>query len=73
IEDSLKRNLKILFGCKHTEVRPISGTNANEAVFSRFLEKGDIVLVNSTPAGGHISHHREGSVGRFTRNISIFR
>ncbi|NIQ38701.1 MAG: aminotransferase class I/II-fold pyridoxal phosphate-dependent enzyme [Proteobacteria bacterium] len=72
IEDSLKRNLKILFGCEHTEVRPISGTNANEAVFSRFLRDGDIVLVNSTPAGGHISHHREGSIGKFTRNIIDF-
>ena len=69
IENSLKSNLKVLFHCNHTEVRPISGTNANEAVFSRFLKQGDIVLVNSTPAGGHISHHREGSVGKFTDNI----
>ena len=26
-------------------------------------------MVNSTPAGGHISHHREGSLGKFTHNI----
>ena len=69
IENQLKANLKILFECDHTEVRPISGTNSNEAVFSRFVSPGDVVMVNSTPAGGHISHHREGSLGKFTRNI----
>src|SRR5512136_2003639 len=35
IESQLKATLKILFNCNHTEVRPISGTNANEAVFSK--------------------------------------
>jgi glycine hydroxymethyltransferase len=69
IENQLKTNLKILFECDHSEVRPISGTNANEAFFSRYVKPGDVVMVNSTPAGGHISHHREGSLGKFTRNI----
>ena len=69
IENQLKTNLKILFECDHSEVRPISGTNANEAVFSRFVRPGDVVMVNSTPAGGHISHHKEGSLGKFTQNI----
>ena len=69
IENQLKTNLKILFECDHSEVRPISGTNANEAFFSRYVNPGDVVMVNSTPAGGHISHHREGSLGKFTKNI----
>ncbi|CAB1076381.1 Serine hydroxymethyltransferase (tetrahydromethanopterin-dependent) [Olavius algarvensis Delta 1 endosymbiont] len=69
IENQLKTNLKILFECDHSEVRPISGTNANEAFFSRFVTQGAVVMVNSTPAGGHISHHREGSLGKFTKNI----
>jgi glycine hydroxymethyltransferase len=69
IENQLKINLKIMFECDHSEVRPISGTNANEAVFSRLLVPGDVVMVNSTPAGGHISHHKEGSLGKFTKNI----
>ncbi|MFC1857361.1 serine hydroxymethyltransferase [Thermodesulfobacteriota bacterium] len=69
IETKLMVNLKILFECDHIEVRPISGTNANEAVFSRFVRPGDVVMVNSTPSGGHISHHREGSLGKFTQNI----
>ena len=69
LENQLKANLQLLFECDHTEVRPISGTNANEAVFSRFVRPGDVVMVNSTPAGGHISHHKEGSLGKFTKNI----
>ncbi len=72
IESDLKTNLKIIFHCNHCEVRPISGTNANEAVFSRFVSPGDVVMVNSTPGGGHISHHRNGSLGKFTRNIIDF-
>jgi glycine hydroxymethyltransferase len=72
IETDLKRYLKTLFGCLHTEVRPISGTNANEAVFSRYIKPGDIVLANSTPGGGHISHQRAGTVGKYTRNVLSF-
>lgn len=69
LENQLTANLKLLFECDHTEVRPISGTNANEAVFSRFVRPGDVVMVHATPAGGHISHHKEGSLGKFTQNI----
>lgn len=72
IESKLKANLKILFNCNHTEVRPISGTNANEAVFSKFVNREDVVMVNSTPSGGHISHHRLGSLGKFTQNLIDF-
>ncbi|MCU0560107.1 MAG: serine hydroxymethyltransferase [Desulfobacterales bacterium] len=72
IEEQLTADLKRLFACDRCEVRPISGTNANEAVFSRFVNPGDLVMVNSTPGGGHISHHRMGSLGKFTRNIIDF-
>ena len=72
IESLLKQHMKSIFGCKHADVRPISGTIANDAVFSRYIRPGDVVMVNSTPAGGHISHHRAGSVGKYTRNIVNF-
>jgi glycine hydroxymethyltransferase len=72
IESLLKQHIKGLFHCKHADVRPISGTIANDAVFSRYIRWGDIAFVNSTPAGGHISHHRAGSVGKYTRNIVNF-
>jgi glycine hydroxymethyltransferase len=72
IESGLKKHLKTLFHCRQVDVRPISGTVANDAVFSRYIEPGDVVMVNSTPGGGHISHHRVGSVGKYTRNIVNF-
>ncbi len=72
IENDLKLNLKNIFKCEHTEVRPISGTNSNEAIFSKFVHREDIVMANSTPGGGHISHHRLGSLGKFTKNIIDF-
>ena len=72
IETLLKQTMKTLFHCRHADVRPISGTIANDAVFSRYIKWGDIVVVNSTPAGGHISHHKAGSVGKYTRNIVNF-
>jgi glycine hydroxymethyltransferase len=72
IETRARQHLKALFNCRHIDVRPISGTIANDAVFSRYIRWGDIVMVNSTSGGGHISHHRHGSVGKYTRNILNF-
>lgn len=72
IESRIKQHLKSLFNCKHIDVRPISGTVANDAVFSRFIRPGDIVMVNSTSGGGHISHHKHGSVGKYSSNIINF-
>jgi glycine hydroxymethyltransferase len=72
IESVLKQHMKNLFRCMHADVRPISGTVANDAVFSRYIRPGDVAMVNSTPAGGHISHHRAGSVGKYTKNIVNF-
>ncbi len=72
IESWVKQQLKTLFGCQHMEVRPISGTVANDSVFSRYIQPGDVVMVNSTAGGGHISHHKSGSVGKYTKNIVDF-
>jgi glycine hydroxymethyltransferase len=72
IESDLRNDFKTLFRSARADVRPVSGTNANEAVFSSFIKPGDIVMVNSTPGGGHISHHLAGSVGKFTKNVVDF-
>ncbi len=72
IEIRVKKHLKTLFDCRQVDVRPISGTVVNDAVFSQYIHPGDIVLVNSTAGGGHISHHKVGSVGKYTRNIIDF-
>ena len=72
IETWAKQHLKTLFKCRQVDVRPISGTVANDATFSRYIESNAIVMVNSTAGGGHISHHIAGSVGKYTRNIVDF-
>ena len=72
VETRVQQHIKTLFHCKHAEIRPVSGTVANDAVFSRYIHWGHIVLVHSTPGGGHVSHHRAGSVGKYTLNILDF-
>ncbi|MFO8056344.1 MAG: serine hydroxymethyltransferase [bacterium] len=72
IETRCEKHLKTLFECRNIDVRPISGTVANDAVFSRYIDYGNVVMVNSTAGGGHISHHRAGSVGKYTDNIINF-
>lgn len=72
IETSVTEGVKTLFHCRQADVRPVSGNLSNDAVFSTFIKPGDVVMVNSTPGGGHISHHRAGSVGKYTSNIINF-
>ncbi len=72
MEIDVANNFKKLFNCKNAEVRPISGTIANDIVFSAFVKYNDIVIVNSTNAGGHISHYLYGAMGSHTKNILQF-
>jgi len=64
IESMASREIKELFGCRQAEVRPYSGNNANAAIALAYLRGGDAVIVNSTDAGGHISHNFFGVMGR---------
>src|SRR4029078_4579249 len=57
-----------LFNCRQADVRPISGNAANTAIALGWLRGGDTVIVNSTDAGGHISHNL---VGVFRRRIQV--
>jgi glycine hydroxymethyltransferase len=54
--------------CRQADVRPISGNAANTAVALGYLRGGDSIIVNSTPAGGHISHN---TIGVFGRRIQV--
>ena len=64
IERAARREILELFGAKQADVRPISGNAANAALALAWLRGGDTVLVNSTDAGGHISHNLVGVFGR---------
>ncbi|MDE1852536.1 MAG: serine hydroxymethyltransferase [Thaumarchaeota archaeon] len=57
---------KKLFRADHIDVRPVSGVNANLAVYSALSNAGDTLMALSVPNGGHISHGKKdfgGSAG----------
>ena len=64
IERLARREIVELFDCRQADVRPISGNAANTAIALAWLRGGDHVIVNSTDAGGHISHNLVGVFGR---------
>ncbi|HLF77877.1 MAG TPA: serine hydroxymethyltransferase [Dehalococcoidia bacterium] len=64
IENMARDELLALTRCRQADVRPISGNAANTAIALAYLRGGDPVIVNSTPAGGHISHNTIGVIGR---------
>jgi glycine hydroxymethyltransferase len=64
IETMVREELLALARCRQADVRPISGNAANTAIALGYLRAGDAVIVNSTSAGGHISHNTIGVFGR---------
>ena len=52
-----------LFRCRHADVRPISGTNANLAVLFALGEPGDTITTVALSDGAHISTAKFGAVG----------
>ncbi|MDG6902877.1 MAG: serine hydroxymethyltransferase [Nitrososphaerota archaeon] len=50
---------KKLFRADHVDVRPVSGVNANLAVYSALSGPGDTLMALSIPNGGHISHGKK--------------
>jgi glycine hydroxymethyltransferase len=50
---------KKLFKADHIDVRPVSGVNANLAVYSALTGPGDMMMALSIPNGGHISHGKK--------------
>jgi glycine hydroxymethyltransferase len=48
---------KKLFGCEHVNVKPISGTVANLAVYKALTNCGDTIMSLPIKCGGHFSHH----------------
>ena len=73
LETMAREELLELARCRQADVRPISGNAANTAIALGYLRGGDPIIVNSTPAGGHISHNTIGVFGRRiqTRGASL--
>lgn len=68
IESMAQAELQALARCRQADVRPISGNAANTAIALGYLRGGDSLMVNSTAAGGHISHNTIGVFGRRIQN-----
>ncbi len=58
-----------LFKSDFADLRPISGTNANQAVFFGLTQPGDHIISLHTSHGGHISHAGFGSAGMRGLNV----
>lgn len=69
VETKASEACRRVFRCRWADVRPISGTVANEAVFSRLVPRGATVVAHRVAWGGHISHDRMGSLGKRTDRI----
>ncbi len=66
VEEVAIERAKRLFGAEHANVQPVSGTQANMAVYYGLLEHGDTVLSMALDQGGHLSHgNRANFSGRY--------
>jgi serine hydroxymethyltransferase (EC 2.1.2.1) len=63
METRVEELLRRLFNSKQADVRPISGTNANQALVFAFLHPGETILTPSLDSGAHISSAEFGAVG----------
>src|SRR3954467_9172302 len=56
VESLAIERAKQLFGCKHANVQPHSGANANLAAFMAMMKPGDSFISMNLASGGHPSH-----------------
>jgi glycine hydroxymethyltransferase len=55
-EDTAIERAKKLFGVPHANVQPYSGSPANQAVYIATCKPGDVIMGQSLPDGGHLTH-----------------
>ena len=63
IENETIEKFKKHFKVNFVDVRPISGTLANLAVFSTLAKKGDKIITLGIQGGSHVSHEEPGAAG----------
>lgn len=72
IEDFVQKLTKKLFGCKNADLRPLSGTQANLCLLKALANRGDTIISEAIPCGGHVSHTRHGVAGMLGLNVFHF-
>jgi len=63
IEDLAQAEFKKHFGANFCDIRPISGTLANYAMFAAISRRGDKILSLGIEHGSHVSHENAGAAG----------
>ncbi len=63
LEHLTQEKFKKHFDASFVDIRPISGTSANMAVFSALAERGDSILSLGIQGGSHVSHEKAGAAG----------
>jgi glycine hydroxymethyltransferase len=56
VENLAIERARQIFGCKHANVQPHSGANANLASFMAMMKPGEPFLALNLSSGGHLSH-----------------
>src|SRR5690606_8626430 len=56
IETLAIERAKALFGARHANVQPYSGSPANQAVYLALVKPGETVMGLGLPFGGHLTH-----------------
>lgn len=70
IETLAIETAKKVFGADHANVQPYSGSVANFAAYTAFIQPGDTIMGLALPYGGHLTHGWKVSVtGRFFRSV----
>ena len=71
IETCAIRRCMSLFGADHANVQPLSGSQANMALYAALLKPGDVIMGMDLAAGGHLTHgHTVNFSGIYYKNIS---
>lgn len=70
VERLAQDRAKALFGVPHANVQPYSGSPANLAVYVATCQAGDVIMGQSLPDGGHLTHGWKVSVtGQYYRSV----
>lgn len=72
IETLAIERAKELFGAKHANVQPHSGSQANAAAYMALIEPGDTVMGLDLAAGGHLTHGASVSFSGKTYNFVAY-